>query len=345
MEVLRQFPPDSVDLLFADPPYNLQLTGELRRPNRSLVKGVQDDWDKFPSHQAYVKWTDEWLKESKRVLKPGGAIWAIGMYHNIGVVVSKMQDNNFWLINHVIWHKPNATPNFNGTRFANVTETLIWATKGKSTKTFRYHTMKILNDDKQMSCFWEIPICNGGERIKNKNGESAHSTQKPEALMARVIKATSNPGDLVLDIFSGTGTTLAVAKNLGRNYIGIEQKPEYVKIIKNRLKKTEKIEEKYGDNYAERKPPRVPFGALLEVGMIKTGAILYSDNESVQAHVNADGTVKWKDKAASIHKIGALAQEVDACNGWQFWFVRRRNKLVSIDKIREEYRKKYLPEK
>lgn len=345
MEEMRRLPPDSVDLLFADPPYYMRLTGELRRPNRSMVNGVQDDWDKFPSLQAYTAWTDKWLKESKRVLKPNGAIWAIGMYHNIGIIGTKMQDNDFWLINDVIWHKTNAMPNFNGTRFANVTETLIWATKTKSPKCFRYHAMKTLNDDKQMSSVWEIPICNGGERIKNKEGKSAHSTQKPEALMARIIKATSNPGDLVLDIFSGTGTTLAVAKKLGRNYIGIEQKPEYVKIINKRLKKVKKIEPAFGDNYAERRPPRVAFGALLETGMIKIGEFLYSADESVQAHVNADGTVKWKKQAASIHKIGALAQKVDACNGWQFWFVRRRNKLVSIDKVREDYRKKYLTEK
>ena len=342
IEIMRKMPEKSVDLLFADPPYNLQLKGTLRRPNRTVFKGVNEDWDKFGSIEEYKEFTIKWLTEAKRVLKPTGSIWAIGMYHNIHLVGSLMQDIGFWFINHIIWHKLNATPNFSGTRFANLTETLIWATHLKTFKTFRYHTMKMLNDEKQMTSFWEIPICNGGERIKDIHNETAHPTQKPEALLERVIKATSNPGDLVLDIFSGTGTTLAVAKRLGRNYIGIEKDANYVKIIRARVKKVKPIDDIYGDVHAVRKPPKVAFGALLESKMIKIGEILYSTDQSVQAHVNADGTVTWENKTASIHKISALAQNVDAYNGWQFWHIMRRKNLISIDDIREKYRQKYL---
>ncbi len=342
IEALKEMPENSVDLIFADPPYNLQLQGDLYRPNQTRVDGVDDKWDQFSSFEEYDQFTHDWLKGCKRVLRKDGTIWVIGSYHNIFRVGKIMQDLGFWTLNDVVWIKTNPMPNFRGTRFNNAQETLIWAAKSQKSKyTFHYKSMKSFSDDKQMRSDWYIPICNGKERIK-LNGKKAHSTQKPEALLYRIIVATSNPGDIVLDPFMGSGTTGAVAKKLGRNFVGIEKEDTYIKIANERIKKAKQIEEEFLLYAIEAKKPKVPFGNLIEAGFIKVGNLLYSKDKKHKAKVLANATLEWDNKTGSIHKISATILDKTANNGWTFWHVPQKGDLVLLDELRDRYIKQYL---
>lgn len=336
IEVMKQLPDNSIDLIFADPPYNLQLEDDLYRPNETKVNGISEDWDKFVSFKEYDDFTYNWLKECRRILKKSGAIWVIGSYHNIFRVGKIMQDLGYWILNDILWIKTNPMPNFKGTRFSNAHETLIWASKDKLSKyTFNYKTMKSYNDDLQMRSDWYIPICQGDERIKI-NGQKLHPTQKPEALLYRIITATSNPNDIILDPFAGTGTTLAVAKKLGRSFIGIEKEQIYVNACKERLNKSLSYQEKLLDYPLEIKPKRVPFGSLIENNYINAGEYLYSENEKYKALVLANGTLSYENNYGSIHKISAIILNKRANNGWTFWYVKRDNKLISINDFRQK---------
>lgn len=345
LDILPRFPAQSVDLIFADPPYNLQLRNELRRPNQTIVDGVDDEWDKFSDFQAYDTFTRAWLTECRRVLKASGTIWVIGSYHNIFRVGALMMDLGFWILNDVIWHKTNPMPNFRGTRFQNATETLIWAktSADQKTYTFNYHAMKHLNDDKQMQNVWRIPICTGAERIK-LNGQKAHATQKPEALLYRVILASSQPGDVVLDPFFGSGTTGAVAKKLGRHFIGIEQDPAYVAIARERIDAIPApASAALLMTPSRREAPRVAFGELVAAGYVQVGEQLYSRDRAVVAVVKADGHVVWNGVSGSIHAIAARAQGKPAYNGWEYWYIEDdAGRLASIDELRERYRAERL---
>jgi DNA modification methylase len=336
IEIMKEIPDNSIDLIFADPPYNLQLENELYRPNQTRVNGVNETWDKFKSFNEYDDFTTKWLKECKRILKDNGTIWVIGTYHNIFRIGKIMQDLGYWILNDIIWIKTNPMPNFKGTRFNNAHETLIWASKDKDSKyTFNYKTMKAYNDDLQMRSDWYIPICQGEERIKI-NGHKAHPTQKPEALLYRIITATSKPSDLILDPFAGTGSTLAVAKKLGRNFIGIEKEEIYVNIINERLKKVNSYQKILLDYPLEIKPKRIPFGSLIENGFIKAGEFLYSRDEKYKALVLANGTLMYNDKSGSIHKISAEILGKPENNGWTFWYIKRNNELISINELRRK---------
>lgn len=338
VEILKTMPPNSVDLIFADPPYNLQLSDPLYRPNQSKVDGVFDEWDKFDSLKEYDKFTKKWLLSCKRVLKDNGAIWVIGSYHNIYRVGKIMQDVGFWFLNDILWVKTNPMPNFKGTRFTNAHETLLWASKDKSAcYTFHYKAMKAYNDDIQMRSDWYIPICNGKERIK-VNGQKAHSTQKPVELLSRVILSTSNLGDTILDPFMGSGTTGAVAKKLGRNFIGIEKEQLYVDVATKRIESVSPIEADLLNYKIEAKPPRIPFGNLIESGQIKIGEKLFSKDGKYSAIVQANASIEAKNTPiASIHKVSALLRDKQSSNGWSFWYVKRKKKLVCIDDLRTEY--------
>ncbi|MCL4339954.1 MAG: site-specific DNA-methyltransferase [Nitrososphaerota archaeon] len=340
MEVMKHIPDNSIDLIFADPPYNLQLENDLYRPNETKVNGVSEEWDKFKSFKDYDDFTFNWLSECKRILKKSGTIWVIGSYHNIFRVGKIMQDLGYWILNDIIWIKTNPMPNFKGTRFNNAHETLIWASKDKESKyTFNYKTTKSYNDDLQMRSDWYIPICQGEERIKF-NGQKAHPTQKPEALLYRIINATSKPSDIILDPFAGTGTTLAVAKKLGRYFIGIEKEKIYVDVCKERLSKATVFQQQLLDYPLEIKPKRLPFGSLIENDYIKPGEYLYSQNEKYKALALANGTLLYGDKSGSIHKISAMILNKPANNGWTFWYVKRGNRLISINDFRRELLRK-----
>ncbi|HNX88649.1 MAG TPA: site-specific DNA-methyltransferase [Paludibacteraceae bacterium] len=342
VELLNKIPDNSVDLIFADPPYNLQLNGDLYRPDLSKVDAVDDEWDKFDSFGEYDQFTNQWLAECHRVLKPTGSIWVIGSYHNIFRVGTALQNIGFWILNDIIWVKSNPMPNFKGTRFNNAHETLIWATKSKSSKfTFHYHSMKVMNDDLQMRSDWVIPICQGNERIK-VNGMKAHSTQKPEELLYRVLISSSNPGDVVLDPFSGSGTTAAVAKRLGRRYIAFERDEFYIRVARERLEKITPVDGKITGYPIENRIPKVPFNSLIVEDYIRLGELLYSKDGKVSATVNADGTLLHDGFVGSIHKVSAKILNRSNNNGWSFWYVMRDNKLVSIDTLRYEYEKKYI---
>jgi DNA modification methylase len=338
VEIMKKMPENSVDLIFADPPYNLQLGGDLFRPNQTKVDAVNDHWDQFESFSTYDDFTTEWLTEARRVLKVNGSIWVIGSYHNIFRVGRIMQDLGFWILNDVLWIKSNPMPNFMGTRFNNAHETLIWASKSKESKfTFHYKSMKVFGDDKQMRSDWYIPICSGKERIKI-DGQKAHSTQKPEALLQRVIISTSNPGDLVLDPFTGSGTTPYVAKKLGRSFVGIEKEAAYVDITHNRLKSVESIEEKFLEYPIEVMPPKVPFGQLIAHNLIKPGSYLYSNDRKIRAQVMADASLVHNDLVGSIHKLSAQILKKPAHNGWTYWYTENAaEELVSIDTLRSYY--------
>ncbi len=345
VELLKKLPDNSVDLIFADPPYNLQLNGELYRPNQTKVDAVTDAWDKFDSKEVYDIFTEQWLKEWHRVLKPTGSIWVIGTYHNIFRVGAIFQNIGFWMLNDIIWVKPNPMPNFKGTRFNNAHETLIWATKSqKSSYTFHYHSMKVANDDLQMRSDWWIPICQGDERIK-VNGVKAHSTQKPAELLMRVILSTSNVGDIILDPFSGSGTTAAVAKRLGRNFIGFERETFYIQVTNERLAKIKSIEKPLLEYIIEKKKPKVPFGNLIEKGYIKIGEYLFSRDGKQFAQVQADSSLILNGEAGSIHKISAIILKKENHNGWAFWYVKRNEQLISIDTMRYDFEKKYITAK
>jgi len=336
IEIMKQIPHDSIDLIFADPPYNLQLENELYRPNETKVNGVSEEWDKFKSFEDYDNFTINWLRECRRILKKDGTIWVIGTYHNIFRIGKIMQDLGYWILNDVIWIKTNPMPNFKGTRFNNAHETLIWASKNKDSKyTFNYKTMKAYNDDLQMRSDWHIPICQGKERIK-VNGQKAHPTQKPEALLYRIIIATSKPSDIVLDPFAGTGTTLVVAKKLGRRFIGIEKEEFYVNICKKRLEETNSYQATLLDYPLDIKDKKLPFGSLIENGYINAGEFLYSKDEKYKAEVLANGTLLYENIAGSIHKVSAYILNKNANNGWAFWYVKRDNTLISINDLRHK---------
>lgn len=342
VEILATLPDKSVDLIFADPPYNLQLKNELYRPDQSKVEGVFDEWDKFNSLQDYDNFTKAWLSECKRVLKDNGSIWVIGSYHNIFRVGAIMQDLGLWILNDIIWVKTNPMPNFKGTRFNNAHETLIWASKSEKARyTFHYNSMKVLNDDLQMRSDWYLPICQGDERIK-VNGQKAHSTQKPGELLYRVIVSSSNVGDVILDPFSGSGTTAAVAKRLNRHFIGIEREPFYVEVANQRLSKVIPLSQELTEYKIERQIPKVAFGLLVGKGLIPIGSVLYSKDKKYSAVVLADGSLDRNGEVASIHKISANILSKPSNNGWKYWFVERNNKMLCIDDIRIEYAEKYM---
>jgi modification methylase len=339
IETMRALPAKSVDMIFADPPYNLQLGGDLSRPDGSHVDAVTDDWDKFDSLAIYDRFTREWLSEAKRILKDNGSIWVIGSYHNIFKVGSAIQDLGYWILNDIVWRKANPMPNFKGTRFTNAHETLIWASTGEGAKyTFNYRSMKTLNDELQMRSDWEFPICGGPERLK-KNGVKVHPTQKPEALLYRIMLACSKPGDVVLDPFFGTGTTGAVAKRLGRHWIGIEREPVYIEAAEERIAAALPLDESALTTMQSPKAaPRVAFGALIENGMLSPGTVLTDTKRRWKATVGADGSLKSDcGQAGSIHKLGAILQNAPACNGWTFWHYEAVDGLKPIDALRQNY--------
>ena len=341
IKVMNELEEKSIDLIFADPPYNLQLGEALLRPDNSNVSGVYEEWDSFESMEAYDEYTRSWMSAARRILKDDGALWVIGSYHNIFRVGKILQDLGFWILNDIIWDKVNPMPNFKGTRFTNAHETLIWASKGpKSKYTFNYEAMKALNEDTQMRSDWHIPLCTGKERLKNKNGEKLHSTQKPEALLYRVIMSSTKVGDVVLDPFFGTGTTGAIAKKLGRHYIGIEKEAAYVKAAVERIELVKPVKDLNCLEYVtKKKMPRVPFGSVVERGLLSAGDILYSASRKHCAVVRSDGTLKSENAEGSIHQVGAAAEGAPACNGWTYWYYEDAKKeLVSIDCLREVLR-------
>ena len=336
LEQLAKIPAGSVDLVFADPPYNLQLNGDLHRPDQSKVDAVDDAWDKFASFADYDSFTRAWLKECRRVLKPDGALWVIGSYHNIYRVGSLLQDLGFWILNDVIWRKMNPMPNFRGRRFTNAHETLIWAGRDPESRyTFNYDAMKALNEELQMRSDWLLPICSGGERLKDGKGDKLHPTQKPEALLARIMMASTKPGDIVLDPFFGSGTTGAVAKRLGRHFVGIEREQAYIDAANERIDAVRPLEDAdLTVLTGKRAEPRVAFVSLLDTGLMQPGVTLYDAKKRWAAKVRADGTVAIGDSAGSIHKIGAEVQGLEACNGWTFWHYERSGGLTPIDELR-----------
>ncbi len=340
IEVMNALPENSVDLIFADPPYNLQLKGDLHRPDNSKVDAVDDDWDQFDSFRAYDEFTTEWLKAARRILKPNGAIWVIGSYHNIFRVGAALQNQGYWILNDVVWRKSNPMPNFRGKRFTNAHETMIWASKSEGAKyTFNYEALKALNEGVQMRSDWVLPICTGHERLKNENGDKAHPTQKPESLLHRVLVGSTNPGDVILDPFFGTGTTGAVAKMLGRNFIGIEREEAYRKVAEKRISKVRKYDsEALAVTTGKRAEPRVPFGQLVERGMLRPGEELLSLNGRYKAKVRADGTLVGADIKGSIHQVGAKLEGAPSCNGWTYWGYKRDGKTVPIDMLRQQIR-------
>ncbi|MEJ0025444.1 MAG: site-specific DNA-methyltransferase [Rhizomicrobium sp.] len=337
---MRTLPDGVADLVFADPPYNLQLKNELRRPDQSKVDAVDDAWDQFGSFADYDRFTREWLTEARRVLKDTGTLWVIGSYHNIFRVGAILQDLGFWILNDVVWRKTNPMPNFRGRRFTNAHETLIWATKTpRQQYTFNYEAMKALNDELQMRSDWTLPICAGNERLKGADGSKAHSTQKPEALLHRVIVASTRPGDVVLDPFFGSGTTGAVAKRLGRHFIGLERDRDYARIARERIAAVVPApDEAIEVTKSKRAEPRIPFGWVVERGLLPPGTVLHGTQKRHRAKVRADGTLVTADATGSIHQMGAHVQGLDACNGWTFWQYEHNGTLVPIDVLRQRLR-------
>ncbi|BCH34119.1 methyltransferase [Mesorhizobium sp. L-8-10] len=334
---LERLPEKSVDVVFADPPYNLQLDGELHRPDQSKVDAVDDEWDRFDSFEAYDAFTRAWMLAVRRVLKPSGTIWVIGSYHNIFRVGATMQDLGFWILNDVVWRKTNPMPNFRGRRFQNAHETMIWASRDRQAKgyTFNYEAMKAANDDVQMRSDWLFPICTGSERLKDGNGNKLHPTQKPEALLARVMMASTRPGDVVLDPFFGSGTTGAVAKRLGRHFVGIEREQAYIDAAAERIAAVKPLQAaELAVISGKRAEPRVAFVSLIDSGLMAPGTRLYDARKRWSATVRADGTLAAGDAVGSIHKVGAAVQGLDACNGWTFWHYERNGGLTQIDELR-----------
>ena len=335
---MRTLPSASVDMVFADPPYNLQLGGDLNRPDGSHVDAVTDDWDKFDSFAAYDRFTREWLAEARRVLKPNGSLWVIGSYHNIFRVGAILQDMGFWVLNDIVWRKANPMPNFKGTRFTNAHETLIWASMGEKARyTFNYRAMKTLNDELQMRSDWVLPICSGQERLK-KGGSKVHPTQKPEALLYRVMLATTNKGDVVLDPFFGTGTTGAVAKRLGRQWIGCERDSGYREAALERIELALPLDESaITTMQSPRAAPKVAFGTLIETGWIQPGSKLFDKKRRFTAQVRADASLEAGGESGSIHGLGAKLQGAPSCNGWSFWHVEHEGQFKPLDDIRQLY--------
>lgn len=338
---LEKLPAKSVDLVFADPPYNLQLAGALHRPDQSLVDAVDDEWDRFDSFEAYDAFTRAWLLAVRRVLKPNGTIWVIGSYHNIFRVGTILQDLGFWILNDVVWRKTNPMPNFKGRRFQNAHETLIWAGRDKEAKkyTFNYDALKAFNEDTQMRSDWVIPICSGGERLKDEAGDKVHPTQKPEGLLHRVLLASSNPGDVILDPFFGTGTTGAVAKRLGRSFVGVERDETYAQAARARIDAIVPWDAAALELMRSKKAePRIPFGSLIEAGLVTPGEVLFDVKGRHLARVRADGSLEALGHTGSIHRVGALVQGAEACNGWTFWHVTRDGRPLVIDELRRQMR-------
>ncbi|KQV32443.1 modification methylase [Rhizobium sp. Root1203] len=338
---LEALPTHSVDVIFADPPYNLQLGGTLHRPDQSLVDAVDDEWDQFASFEAYDAFTRAWLLACRRVLKPTGTLWVIGSYHNIFRVGATLQDLNFWILNDIVWRKTNPMPNFKGRRFQNAHETMIWASPSAKAKgyTFNYDALKAANDDVQMRSDWLFPICSGNERLKGDDGKKVHPTQKPEALLARVIMASSKPGDIILDPFFGSGTTGAVAKRLGRHFVGIEREQDYIDAASARIEAVEPLgKAELTVMTGKKQEVRVAFNVLVESGLIKPGQVLTDAKRRHSAIVRADGTVASGGEAGSIHRLGAKVQGLDACNGWTFWHFDDGQSLRPIDELRSVIR-------
>ncbi|MGD9845098.1 MAG: site-specific DNA-methyltransferase [Variibacter sp.] len=337
---MSRLPAASVDLVFADPPYNLQLRGDLKRPDDSQVDAVDDAWDKFASFEHYDAFTRAWLLAARRAMKPNAALWVIGSYHNIFRVGAILQDLGFWILNDVVWRKSNPMPNFRGRRFTNAHETMIWAAREPATKyTFNYEALKAGNDDVQVRSDWTLPLCTGEERLKDAAGKKVHPTQKPEALLARVILSSSRPGDVVLDPFFGTGSTGAVAKKLGRQFIGIERDPTYAAAAEKRIAAIAPLPQaSLAPFVTAREAPRIPFATLLERGLIMPGQELYDAKRRHAALVRADGAVSYGMNVGSIHRMGALAQGLEACNGWTFWHVETAKGLAAIDTLRAKMR-------
>jgi len=334
---MARLPAGSVDLVFADPPYNLQLEGSLSRPDQSMVDAVDDDWDKFADFAEYDAFTRGWLAAARRLMKPNATIVVIGSYHNIFRVGAILQDLGFWILNDIVWRKANPMPNFRGRRFTNAHETMIWAARGPEAKgyTFNYEALKAGNDDCQARSDWFLPICTGAERLKDVQGRKTHPTQKPEALLARVLVAASNAGDLVLDPFFGSGTTGAVARRLRRSYIGVERDPAYAAAARKRIAAVEPLPEgAVAVAPTRRSEPRVAFASLIEAGLVQPGERLTDARRRHSALVRADGSIAAGPAVGSIHKIGALVQGLPACNGWTFWHVERQDGLTLIDDFR-----------
>ena len=339
LKEIKKIADKSFDLVFADPPYNMQIGEVLTRPDASKVYGVNDKWDKFNSFKDYDEFCKAWLVECKRILKDNGRIWVIGSYHNIFRLGYHLQNLNYWLLNDVIWRKNNPMPNFRGTRFTNAHETLIWASKSKKSKyTFNYQSLKCLNDDLQMRSDWMMPICSGKERLKKENGKKIHSTQKPEALLHRIILATTNKGDTVFDPFLGTGTTAVVAKKLGRNYYGIEKDLKYYKAAQERINNAKQIEDNYLDTLENNKSrPRIPFGSLVELGILKPGTTLFDPKKKINAKIMVDGSIKYKESEGSIHKVAAKIMGAESWNGWTYWHCNINGSTVVIDSLRQKF--------
>ena len=337
---MAAMPDASVDLVFADPPYNLQLRGALRRPNESLVDGVDDAWDRFGSFADYDAFTRAWLAQARRVLKPDGALWVIGSYHNIFRVGAALQDAGFWILNDVVWRKANPMPNFRGKRLTNAHETLIWAARSDAARpTFNYDAAKALNEDLQMRSDWTLPLCTGAERLKDATGAKLHPTQKPEALMHRLLVISSRPGDVVLDPFFGVGTTGAVAKRLGRRWIGVEREGVYVAAARRRIAAVRRAsDEALAVTPSKRDAPRIPFGQLVETRLLEPGEVLVSPCGRHEARVRVDGTLVCAEATGSIHKVGAHVQRAPSCNGWTYWHIRREGERVPIDVLRAQLR-------
>ena len=336
---MARLPDKCVDMIFADPPYNLQLGGDLFRPEGGRVDAVDDEWDKFESLTTYDNFTRDWLDQARRILKDDGTIWVIGSYHNIYRVGALLQDADFWILNDIVWRKTNPMPNFRGTRFTNAHETMLWCAKDEKARyTFNYRAMKALNDDLQMRSDWLLPICSGGERVKGEGGGKAHPTQKPEALLYRILLACTKPGDVVLDPFFGTGTTGAVARRLGRRWIGIEREPAYVKVARERIASTLPLDESAMQTVADRREqPRVAFGVLVESGLIPAGTVLTDARHRWSAAVRADGSIVCEGHAGSIHKVGAALQGAPSCNGWTFWHIEQGGALQPLDALRQQH--------
>jgi modification methylase len=336
---MARLPDKCVDMIFADPPYNLQLGGDLFRPEGSRVDAVDDEWDKFESLATYDNFTREWLEQARRILKDDGTIWVIGSYHNIFRVGALLQDADFWILNDIVWRKTNPMPNFRGTRFTNAHETLIWCAKDEKARyTFNYRAMKALNDDLQMRSDWLLPICSGGERVKADDGSKAHPTQKPEGLLYRILLACTKPGDVVLDPFFGTGTTGAVAQRLGRHWIGIEREPAYVNVARERIDSTLPLDESAMKTVPDKRDqPRVAFGLLVESGLVPPGTTLTDAKRRWTALVRADGSIACESHVGSIHKVGAALQGAPSCNGWTFWHVAEGNSATVLDALRQQH--------
>ena len=340
VRMMGMLPAASVHCVFADPPYNLQLKGELRRPDDSLVDGVDDDWDRFTDFAAYDAFTRAWLGECRRLLRKDGTLWVIGTYHNIFRIGAILQEMGFWVLNDIVWRKANPMPNFRGRRFTNAHETMIWAARGQDSRhRFNYQAMKALNDDIQMRSDWFLPLCTGAERLRNEHGLKLHPTQKPEALLHRVLLASTNPGDIILDPFLGTGTTAAVARRLHRHFIGIERHPAYVEAAWGRVRRVRPAPlDGMETTPSKREAVRIPFGSLVERGLAPAGTTLTDRTRKVEATVMADGTIRCGDLHGSIHKVGAEVQHAPSCNGWTFWHVEEAGELVPLDTLRGRMR-------